>query len=487
MKKRTHLYLACFLALLLGGCTEDLTERPESLISPDNFYQTEADFNAAITGIHKSYFVGSGGAWSVFDNYIAIFLCAGAEDTNSKGDNRFNRLDVDVNSEQIVTAWRNIYQAINEANMVISRLPDADQVSDGRKKEYEGQARYLRALGYFYLVRWFGEIPLITEENMDDVANAGQATVAETYAKIIEDLTFAKNNLPVSSVRTRPTRGAASLMLASAYLNMTGWPLHDVSKYAPARDEAKAVMDMNVYALEQNYEDLWKVSNKLTSKELIFIFNGVIGAGSNFDICARPGEEGGWEDMFSEARYLYAFPAGPRKEYTFHTDFFDAAHTNWINSGQKQPFMWKFRDAGAKGDATALAIFGDAEGFFPIARYAEALLIFAEADAMTAGAPTPEALEALNRVRRRAGGYDQSVYPDLPPGLSLDAFVGEVINERFWEFGFELIRWFDLVRKEMVEEANKDLYPHVSKKNYLMPKPPADVAMIKGLTQNPGY
>jgi hypothetical protein len=475
------------MALLMNGCTEDLTERPKSIISPVNFYQTNADYEAAITGIHKSYFVGTGGAWSVFDNYIAIFLCAGAEDTNGKGDNRFNRLDVDANSEQVATAWRNIYQAINEANMVISRLDETTQVSDENKKIYEGQARYLRALGYFYMVRWFGEIPLVTEENMHDVANAGQATVAEIYAKIIEDLTIAKNNLPVSSVRTRPTKGAATLMLASVYLNMTGWPLKDVSKYALAKEEAKAVIDMPIYELERNYEDLWKVSNKLTTKEIIFMFNGVIGAGSNFDRCVRPGEEGGWEDMFSDARYLYAFPEGPRKTFTFHTDFFDAAHTHWTNSGVKQPFMWKFRDAGAKGDATSLSRSGTAEGFFPIARYAEALLIYAEAAAMVAGAPTDDALEAINQVRRRAGGYDPAVYPDLPAGMPLDDFIKAVIDERFWEFGFELIRWFDLLRKEMVEEVNRDLYPHVSKKNYLMPKPPADVAMIKGLTQNSGY
>jgi hypothetical protein len=184
---------------------------------------------------------------------------------------------------------------------------------------------------------------------------------------------------------------------------------------------------------------------------------------------------------------LLRLPRRAAQKYTFHTDFFDAAQTNWINSGQKQPFMWKFRDAGQKGDATSLAFFGNAEGFFPIARYAEALLIYAEASAMAAGAPTPEGLEALNRVRRRAGGYDPDIYPDLPPGMTLDAFVREVINERFWEFGFELIRWFDLVRKEMVEEVNKSLYPHVSRKNYLMPKPPAEVAMIKGLEQNTGY
>jgi hypothetical protein len=276
-------------------------------------------------------------------------------------------------------------------------------------------------------------------------------------------------------------------MLASVYLNMAGWPLKDTSKYPLARDEAKAVMDMKIYELEYNYEDLWKVSNKLTSKEIIFMFNGVIGAGSNFDRCVRPGEEGGWEDMFSEARYLYAFPEGPRKEFTFHTDFFDAAHTNWNNSGVKQPFMWKFRDGGAKGDAYSLSRSGTAEGFFPISRYAEALLIYAEAATMVAGQPTPEALEAINQVRRRASGYDQSVYPDLPAGMSLNAFIDEVIKERFWEFGFELIRWFDLLRKEMVEEVNKELYPHVSKKNYLLPKPQADVQMIEGLEQNEGY
>ncbi|MDR2497086.1 MAG: RagB/SusD family nutrient uptake outer membrane protein [Tannerellaceae bacterium] len=481
------LYAIAFIALLLSGCTEDLTERPASIISPDNFYKTNADFEAAITGIHRSYFVGSGGAWSVFDNYIAIYLCAGAEDANGKGDNRFNRLDVDPNSEQVLTAWRNIYEAINEANMILARLPMADQVNDSDKKKYEGQARYLRALGYFYLVRWFGEIPLVTEKNMDNVVDAGQATIAETYGLIIEDLTFAKNNLPASSVKIRPTKGAAAIMLASVYLNMAGWPLKDASKYALARDEAQAVANMNVYALEKNYEDLWKVSNKLTSSEIIFMFNGVIGAGSNFDRCVRPGEEGGWEDMFSEARYFNAFPEGPRKEFTFHTDFFDAAHTNWASSGVKQPFMWKFRDAGSKGDATSLAKSGTAEGFFPIARYAEALLIFAEADARASGQVSAEALEAVNKVRRRASGYDSNIYPDLQPDISADDFLKAVVDERFWEFGFELIRWFDLLRLEMVEEVNKGLYPHVSKKNYLLPKPQSEVQMINGLQQNSGY
>ena len=129
--------------------------------------------------------------------------------------------------------------------------------------------------------------------------------------------------------------------------------------------------------------------------------------------------------------------------------------------------------------------FGD--GFVPITRYAEVLLIYAEAANMAEGGPSAEALEAINKVRRRAGGYDQSVYPDLPSGMSKAAFDDAVIAERGWELAFEGKRWFDLVRREMVVEANKDLYPNVSENNRWLPKPGTEVDLIEGLNQNEGY
>ncbi len=115
------------------------------------------------------------------------------------------------------------------------------------------------------------------------------------------------------------------------------------------------------------------------------------------------------------------------------------------------------------------------------------LLIYAEAANMAENSPSAAALEALNKVRRRAGGNNPTVYPDLLPGMSKGAFDTAVFDERGWEFAFELKHWFDLVRKEKVVEVNKDLYPNVTVNNQLLPKPQKEVNLIKGLEQNPGY
>ncbi len=106
---------------------------------------------------------------------------------------------------------------------------------------------------------------------------------------------------------------------------------------------------------------------------------------------------------------------------------------------------------------------------------------------MAEGKPSTAALNAINQVRRRASGNNQAIYPDLTTAMSQQAFDDAVIAERAWELAFENKRWFDLVRKELVVKANKDLYPAVSEKNMLVPKPQKEVDLIKGLKQNPGY
>ena len=202
----------------------------------------------------------------------------------------------------------------------------------------------------------------------------------------------------------------------------------------------------------------------------------------------RPGEEGGFNTVLSEARFFYSFPEGPRKDATFWTVFADGAHTTWEDSAQGKPVIAKYRDGGVAASYDQGLVNGSAgEGFFVVSRYSEALLIYAEASNMAEGTPSQEALNAINLVRRRASGNDQLLYPDLSSGMTQQEFDEAVINERKWEFAFEVKRWFDLVRKEMVVSANIDLYPNVKEYNKLLPKPQTEVDLINGLEQNPGY
>lgn len=494
MKKATKIYLyslPIMVLMLTMGCTKTLQENPVSIISPANFYKSDADFKAAVNGVFNNLI----GTYANFGGIGPLIMSAGAEDVTSRPTapelTQYDTFKATLNGSYLVGVWQQLYKTINAANGITSNLAAATAVSDANKKIYEGEACYLRALSYYHLTRWFGEVPIITADNQASATTVGQAKVADIYALIIKDLTTAEADLPLTqpSDKSAPTKGAVKITLADVYLTMTGWPLKDATKYALARDKAKEVMDLNMYSLEPDFSTLWKTANKLTNKEFIFSLNGLVpNNATHLHQSSRPGEEGGWSDFMTEPRFYNAFPAGPRKDASFWTVFANATHTTWQNSSFALPYIAKWRDGGTGATfAQAAVSSNNGDGFWVFYRYADALLIYAEAANMAEGSPSIAALNAVNLVRRRAGGNNQAVYADLPEGMGQAAFDAAVITEREWEFAFENKRWFDLVRKEQVVSANIALYPYVDAHNQLLPKPSTEVGLIKGLTQNPGY
>ncbi|MFS4457404.1 RagB/SusD family nutrient uptake outer membrane protein [Maribacter sp. 2304DJ31-5] len=495
MKKVTKRILLIAMGItLLNGCT-DLEEQPEGLLSPESFFSNEVDFEAALVGNYRSYF----GGWGGFDFVNAFVMNGGAEDMSSRPPafnlNQYDRFLTQPSAGAHSAMWNALYAGIANSNNIISNIGNLEGVvSAERKDEIEGQARFLRALGYFYLVRWFGEVPIITSENQTDADVVGQSPVADIYNLIVSDLSLAENQLPPSFAEAgKAPRGAAKALLAKVYLTMAGWPLEDTSNYALARDKANELISGNLagtYSLEEDFADLWLVDNKLNNSEFIFSFFGASnGEGSKFHHSSRPGVEGGWSDWYSEDRFFNAFPDDYRKDISFHTVFLDG--TAWEDGEFQQPYIAKFRDGGVPcgpGDGGC----GGAQGDFgiPILRYAEVLLIYAEAANMAEGSPSASALEAINQVRRRANNLDSNTPDasvDLTAGISQGDFDDAVIAERAWELAFEHKRWFDLVRKKMVVEVNQDLHPNVTENNRLLPKPATEVDLIEGLEQNPGY
>lgn len=457
------------------GCAKiELDENPPSLLSPDSFYTTESEFQAALAGTFRTLYTGYTG----FDYGYPLILTSGAEDVRSDAGIfiDMDRLTPSSSDQSVLNVWRQLYQSIANANAIIGNLKNAQNISEDALNEIEGQAKFIRAFSFFYLVRWFGEVQLTTFENQNDVENLKQASLSEIYESIIQNLKDAEMKLPVAfAEKGRPTKGAAKALLAKVYLTMTGWPLEDSSKYALARDKAAEVMD-GTYSLEPNFADLWKEENKLTNKEFIFAFYGSIAAGgvsgSHMHVASRfwGNGEGGWGDFYSEERFFNIFPDGPRKEATFTTTFADG--TTWEEAGV-QPYMAKYRDAGN-------TVGNNGEGFNVLLRYADVLLIYAEAANMSEGGPSQAAYDAVNAVRERAGLLD------LTSGMSQSNFDSAVLAERNWELAFELNRWFDLVRKKLVVQVNKDVHPNVTENNRLLPKPSTE--LIPGvLEQNPGY
>ncbi len=480
-----YILLTTFSLIVFSGCVE-LEEIPEGTLSPESFFITEADFDAALIGITAPM-------WQAWDGYtfdwgMMAIPGGGADDVGSTADGfaPFERFNPDPNSGLVTSAWRIHYATIGNANALITSADNAD-FSQEKVDQLVGQAKFWRAFAYFQLTQYFGEVPIITTENVSNADKVGQSPVSDIYAVIVQDLKDAEAGLPVSfPERIKPTKWAAKSLLAKVYLSMEGWPLKDASALPLAAAKAKEVIDQGPYSLEADFKDLWLEANNLTNSEYIFFFKGVPGEwptdfGSHFHHSTRHPKEGGWGNWHSEAAFFDKFPAGYRKDVSFTTSWSDGTS---YPADVTVPYVAKFRDGGAgvisyEGDDLA-GVAGTGTASYVHMRFADVLLIYAEAAGSSLG------VEALNQVRRRANNLpintaDVSVdWPSVGPA----DFDKAVIEERAWELAFEDKRWFDLVRKEMLVEVKGGEYPHINQNYGWLPKPATEVSQIEGLEQN---
>jgi hypothetical protein len=468
----------------MGSCidlTEDLTGQSTS----DKFFNTIEDFNRFIAGAYTPLV-------KVYGYDVPYIAGAGAEDVHTtivrwKGFEEIN-INAAGNPDEITNElWKAYYSSISSCNTLLKIISNSE-LSGELLQAVKGEAQFLRAFNYFQLVRWFGEVPVLTEENQNNAAIEPQSSIAGIYRFIVDDLTAAENNLPpVQNDRSKPVRLAAKALLSKVYLAMAGFPLNQTSNYALARDKAQEVMDSEVYELEPSFGDLWLWNNRLTNTEFIFALyaNSNSGTGSYVHRAVRPWDhgEGGWGDWESDKRFLEQFPAGDssRINGTFYLTMLDG--TSWENTDSAEPYAGKLRDAGVKsGGYQGPPASNLADGFFCMIRYADILLVYAEAANQSEGSPSPSAYKALNDVRKRVG------LPSLS-GLDKEAFDRAVMDERNWELAFENNRWFDLCRKHILLEVMGSWYPHsvIDDHNYLLPKPIDQLSIMRGVRQNPGY
>ncbi len=490
--------ISLFLAFFLMGSCVDLEEVTPGQLTVASLYKTQKDLESAAVGLYSPLFGGFNG----FDFDWPIVMTAGGEDVDANAGifAMFDEFRAEPGSGAISTMWTVLYKSINNANNIIGNIDNIPQTES--RDQVEGQARFIRALNYFYLTRWFGEIQLITFDNQASAGEVPQATLQEIYDFIVADLLIAEGLLPLSfgDFSARPTKGAAKALLAKVYITMAGWPLNlGTSHYALARDKAAELINGELagkYFLEDDFSTLWRSNNKFTNSEFIFNLHGISTAGSaNASLhhrATRHPEDGGWGDWYSEERFLNAFPEGPRKDASFTLTFSTGNHWSEVNvpgGFPGHPFVAKYRDAGDICPFEATTCPSEGDGFFPILRYADVLLLFAEADNLANGGASAPAYEALNSVRRRAAGLDPaSPSPEVDlDGLASDQFDRAVLDERNWELAFEANRWFDLTRRELVEAVNDSIHSGITRSDYFLPKPLVQVEISEGLQQNEGY
>jgi hypothetical protein len=346
-----------------------------------------------------------------------------------------------------------------------------------------GEARFLRGLFYFNLVRLFGEVPIITApvsaSLTDEEIYLAKSPVSAVYARIIEDITIAAERLPLkytsANDKGRATRGAAWGLLSKVYLTTSDW--------ANASLYASKVIDSKQYSLNADYISNFKEANK-NGKESVFevqFYKKANSENSQMVIAGLPSIPGlfaaGTETMLPTTDLLNSFETGDhRKEVTFFSSY-------WFYTFE--PHIWKYWDQDAYKPAATTQSGAD----FFVMRFSEILLIYAEALNEINSGPTAESFTAINMVRARARNGKNDVLPDLA-GLDHDAFKQAVLNERRHEFVSEGHRWYDLVRTgtliESVKRAKGDV-ANPTTVNYVFPIPQRELDNNRNLKQNEGY
>ncbi|WP_020605448.1 RagB/SusD family nutrient uptake outer membrane protein [Spirosoma spitsbergense] len=483
-------YILFPLLLAATACSDLLQEVPVDRLSQENFYRTKSDLMAGLNAVYAQV----RGANSYGTNYPAQ-LNGMADYCISRGTqipvSEFKGLD-GTNVGRTNNIWRDLFQAINSANIIIKLTPGVT-LSDADRNAVLGEARFLRAFNYYNLVRNYGGVPLRTEP----VTTTGQvggkrATIDEVYKLIADDLQFAETALPGTQAEIgRPTSWAAKLLLASMYLTRENW--------TAARDKADEVIKSGLYSLVEvktsdEFEKVFGADLTTSPEEVFYLkYARIAGQGWGYPSYQHPADG----PYTTGVRAHWTTTAIPliknwsdkdlRKDYNLYSSYINRSGKLTTFPTAEPICFRKFRDVPAN----------PAGNDFPFLRYAEALLISAEAGSQAANGPTAAALENLNRVHRRAYGFPPNVpAPSVDftlAGQTAASFRDLVLTERAYEFMMEAGRWLDLKRlgvdklKTTIKAARgKD----VADAHLLWPIPQQEIDNnpdISVTDQNPGY
>lgn len=478
MKKRNILLsrkwltaIICFL--ILSSCKKSFLDVvPVDRIPKEGFYKTATDLNTAVYGCYANQ-------RTLYTSWeLALYDLEETRSDNTNEDlgrqNEHRAVDnfsAEAGTTSIFGEWGSAYDCINVCNAVIDRAP-AVTMDETLKKQYIGEALFIRAQVYFLLVQDYGGVPLRLHEtvSLSGDNNLARASVDSVYQQIISDLQTASTSLPQSYTGVdigRATSYAAYTLLGKVYLQKGD----NADAVTALR---KVVFPGTPYSLLPDYASLWDPNIK-NSVESIFElqFLPPLNGSPFWNFFAPlslnvPGSNNGATSPNTPTKDLInAYEPGDTRL---------AASIGYDPSGL--PYILKFKDPGVK-------VGNDANNDFPVLRYADALLMLAEALG-----ETPESYGYINQVRARANLGPISA---ATPGT----FIDKVMHERQVEFAFECQRWHDLQRlpsAEAISIMNTNLaheFPGqnitIDQHDLLAPLPNTEGQVNKLCVQNPGY
>lgn len=493
--KNTILVLGC---TLFCGC---LDMEPISEIGEDSFYKNDDEVNAGVVACYNGLHNTMEYEWMLTDlrTDVSRVRSKNSETSQSKDLMAFDESKTSAILVQIEDYWNANYNNIARCNTVLQYLGN---VSDETlRKQYEGEALFLRSYHYFNMVRLFGPVFLVTERiSAFEAKLYNRSSVEDVYAQIEADLKNVVDNqlLPASyddNDLGRVTLWSAKTLLAKVYLTE--------HKYSEAKALLADVMTNDgSLDLETNYADVFSTTNEM-NKEIIFAVrykSGNVGLGNPFGNRFAPLNSNdnvingdGSSYNYPTQKLMNAYEAGDtRKDVTVADHYVNSSTGLTVN----ECYVAKW--------VSPVTTKEDGEKDIPVLRYADVLLMYAEAENELNG-PTADALKCLNRVHTRAG-LAALTSADVPNKYR---FRLALEDERYLEFAYENQRFFDLVRTDRYIPVMNEHYQTELKQNstqyyysddngffagpveewqLLLPIPTSEIDVNPGvITQNPGY
>ena len=486
MKLKYNLIAIALLGFSFSSCSDFLEQNPQTDLSENDFYKTADDIASAVNGAYSSLQESDiYGNWYVFGEIPSDNTrnqLSGSVTTQ----NEFDQFYIDTQNSMIANFWKASYKVITLNNTSLGRI-DGIEINAELANRYKLECKFIRALMYFNLVRVYGDVPLVLKEiSISESYEILREPKENVYNQIIADLKEAQG-LPVSYSTAedgRATQGAAKALLADVYMT-----LH---KYTEAETILAEIINSGRYSLLENtpgslnidgYKNVFSPVNH-NSKEGIFeiqFLKGGYGEGSNYANNFAPensgtnvvavGGTGG--NNIPEMDIYNAYEEGDlRRDFSMSPEYYDNRKNNeWVESR----YVCKFMDVPYQNN--------DASNNYPVIRYADVILMYAEA--LNQNGKTAEACKYLNMTRRRGFGYQTTETSPVDLQTTDKAqFALMVEQERRVELAFENHRWFDLIRTGRAVEVMKSKGFSLNETNLICPIPQKQIDVNPKLTQN---
>ena len=455
MKIIPAIVLFSFLPSLFSCRKFVAVDPPTNQVTSETVFTSEATARATVNGIYIQMMNDP----NQFTSGLTTFYAGLAADElapyspGNLEEFRLNKISLANHAALQSGFWQPAYKYIYTANLILEGLAGATTVPAAAREGLMGEARFVRAFCYFYLVNLFGDVPLVTRSNYLDNANLARAPKEIVYQQILDDLKEAQQGLPAdhpAGEKSKPNKWAATALLARTYLYLKDWN--------NAKEAAGAVLNSGQFSLSP-----LKTSFTKNSSEAIWQLQPVNPDLNTYEAWTLlPSSPTSLPTYTITPELLTAFEAGDERKAAW-----DSAH---FYNGSTVHIPSKYKENRYNAPLTE---------YYTVLRLAEVLLIHAEAAAHLSH--TSDALASLNLVRARAGLAD---LPALAGAPLFQAIEQERRIELFAEWGH---RWLDLKRTGRVDAVLGPIKPTWSPLAALWPVPQNEINLNPALTQNPGY